>query len=160
MRKYFGAAAVVVFLGALLLAFWQGGRDPFESPISSIPSILIDYNVNETAGLNETEIFVKGFNDFKYTNMTLRVSDGNQTYERMKEDAYFIFYNTSLANFTINVTVWNHDREYTFNGSVQVAPPEEAPLRLTLYQEKRDRINTYTLNSGNLPWKKLMERVI
>ena len=35
-----------------------------------------------------------------------------------------------------------------------------APLRLTLYQEKRDRINTYTLNSGNLPWKKLMERVI
>jgi hypothetical protein len=64
-----------------------------------------------------------------------------------------------MANFTLNVTVWNRNKEYTFNGSVQVAAPEDAPRLLTLYEEKRDRINTYTLNPGNLPWKKLMERV-
>lgn len=153
MRKYFGAAAVAVFLVALALAFWQGGKDPFVSPVSSIPSILIDYN------LNETEIYVKGLNDFRYTNMTVRVSGENQTLERFKEKAYFIFVNTTLYNFTINVTVWNKKKEYTFNGSVQIAPPDEAPRVLTLNEEKRDKLTTYTLNTGNLPWKKLMERV-
>jgi hypothetical protein len=153
MRKYFGAAAVAVFLMALALAFWQGGKDPFVSPVSSIPSMLVDYN------LNETEIFIKGLNDFRYTNISVRISGENQSFERTRERAYFIFYNTSLANFTVNVTVWNRNKEYTFNGSVQVAPPDEAPKVLTLYEEKRDRINTYTLNGGNLPWKRLMERV-
>lgn len=158
MRKYFGAAAVAVFLLTLALAFWQGGKDPFVSPVSSIPSILIDYNINET-GTNETEIFVKGLNDFRYTNMTIRVAGGNQRFERARDKAYFIYYNTSMANFTINITVWNRNKHYSFNGSVQVAPPDEAPRLLTLYEEKRDRISTYTLNTGNLPWKKLMERV-
>jgi hypothetical protein len=153
MRKYFGVAAVAVFLLALALAVWQGGNDPFVSPVSSIPSILVDYN------LNETEIYVKGLNDFRYTNITLRISGENQSLERSKEKAYFLFYNTSLANFTINVTVWNKNKQYSFNGTVQVAPPNDAPKILTLYEEKRDRINTYTLNTAKLPWKKLMERV-
>jgi hypothetical protein len=152
MRKYFGAAAVLVFLLALVLAVW-GGKDPFISPISSIPSLLIDQNHNET------EIFVKGLNDFRYTNMTITIAGENQTYERNREDAYFVYFNTSMANFTVNITVWNRDREYTFNGSVQVASPDESPKLMTLYEEKRDRINTYTLDTGNLPWRKLMERV-
>ena len=158
MRKYFGAAAVAVFLVALALAVWQGGKDPFVSPVSSIPSLLIDHTINE-AGVNETEIYVHGLNDFRYTNMTVRITGENQTFERLREQAYFIYYNLSMANFTINVTVWNKNKEYTFNGSVQVAPPDEAPKVLTLYEEKKDRINTYTLNIGNLPWKRLMERV-
>jgi len=153
MRKYFGAAAGVVFLLALAFAVWQGGKDPFVSPVSSIPSMLVDYN------LNETEIYVKGFNDFRYTNMTVRVSGQNQSFERFKEHAYFIFYDTSLSNFTINITVWNKNKQYTFNGSVQVAHPDDEPMIMTLYEEKRDRINTYTLNTGNLPWRRLMERV-
>jgi len=157
MRKYFGVAAVVVFLVALALAFWQGGKDPFQSPVSSIPSILIDHTINE-AGVNETEIYVHGLNDFRYTNMTVRITGENQTFERFREQAYFIYYNLSMANFTINVTVWNRNKEYSFNGSVQVASPEEAPLLLTLYEERTDRINTYTLNIANLPWKKFMER--
>lgn len=158
MRKYFGAAAVAVFLLALGLAVLQGGKDPFESPVSSIPSILIDYNMQGVVA-NETELYVKGLNDYRYTNMTIRVAGGNQTFERTREGAYFIFFNTSLANFTINVTVWNKNKEYTFNGSVQIAPPEEAPRIFTLYEEKRDRIVTHVFNTGNLPWKKLMERV-
>jgi len=152
MRKYFGAAAVAVFLVALALAVW-GGKDPTKSPVSSIPSLLIDYN------LNETEIFIEGLDDFRYTNMTVRITGENQTFERFREQAYFIYYNLSMANFTINVTVWNKNKQYTFNGSVQVALPDEAPKVLTLYEEKKDRINTYTLNTGNLPWKRLMERV-
>ncbi|MBM4249429.1 MAG: hypothetical protein FJ149_08370 [Euryarchaeota archaeon] len=159
MRKYFGAAAGAVFIAALTLAFWQGGRDPFESPVSSIPSILIDHMRDDTTGLNETEIFVKGLADFRYANMTVRVSDGNQTFERVRLHAYFIFYNTSLELFTVNVTVWNRDREYTFNGTVEVAPPESAPLVLTLREEERDRTHTHALNSDNLPWRKFMERV-
>jgi fucose permease len=158
MRKYFGVAAVAVFILALGLAFYQGGNDPFVSPVSSIPSILIDYNLNET-GANETEIFVKGLNDFRFTNMSLRVTTGNQTFERARDKAYFMFYNTSVANFTFNIIVWNKNKQYSFNGSLQVASPDEAPKLLTLYEEKRDRINTYVLNTANLPWKKLMERV-
>ena len=158
MRKYFGAAALAVFLVALALAFWQGGKDPFVSPVSSIPSLLIDHTINETGG-NETEIYIKGLNDFRYTNMTVRLTGENQSFERIRQNAYFIYYNTSMTNFTINVTVWNKNKEYTFNGSVQVASPEEAPALLTLYEEKKDRINTYTLHTGNLPWRRLMERV-
>ena len=158
MRKYFGAAAVLVFVMAIVLAVWQGGRDIFESPVASIPSILIDSNINEM-GIYETEIYIHGMNDFRYSNMTMRVTTGNDSFERTREDTYFMFFNTTAETFTVNVTVWNKNKHYAFTGSVQVAPPDEAPRLLTLFEEKRDRISTYTLNTGNLPWKKLMERV-
>jgi hypothetical protein len=153
MRKYFGAAAVVVFLMAFALALWGGNRSFQESPISTIPSILIDIELNETA------IYIHGLNDFRYTNMTVRITHENTTFEKVKYDAYFIDYNSSEANFTMNVTVWNRNKEYAFNGSIQRAPDEAAPRLLTLYEEKKDRINMYVLNAGNLPWKKLMERI-
>jgi len=152
MRKYFGVAAMVVFLLAFALAIWPGGRDMLESPLSSIPSLLIDHNDNET------EIYVHGLSDFRFTNMSIHVSGDSAEYERFKEDAYFVYFNTSLQNFTFNVTVWNRHKHYYFNGSIEVAPPEAAPRIFTLFEEKKDRINIITLNSGNLPWKKLMER--
>ena len=151
MRKYFGVAAVVVFLMALGLALW-GGRDIFESPVASIPSILIDRNDNET------EIYVHGLNDFRYTNISLRVISDNETFERTREDTYFMFFNSSAENFTINITVWNKNKKYAFNASVLAASPGEDPKVMTLYEDRNDKIYTYTLNNGNLPWKRLMER--
>lgn len=153
MRKYFGAAAVVVFGLAIALAVWGGGRDIFESPVSSIPSILIDHHKDET------DIYVHGMNDFRYTNMSMLVTIGNTTYERTRPDGLFLYYNTSAENFTINITVWNKNKEYTFNGTVMVADPLDAPTLLTIYEAKKDKVNTMTLTAGNLPWKKFMERV-
>lgn len=153
MRRYFGAAAVVVFLMALALVIWGGGRDIFESPISSIPSILIDRSDNET------EIFVHGMNDFKYTSMSLVVTSGNTTYERTRDDTYFIYYNSSAENFTVNISVLNKNKKYEFNGNILVADPSDTSKVLTLNEERKDKVNTYTLTAANLPWKKFMERV-
>jgi hypothetical protein len=151
MRKYFGVAAVIVFLMALALALWGGVRDIFESPVASVPSILIDHKESET------EIYVHGMNDFRYTNISLRVTIGNETFERSREDTYFMYFNSS-ENFTVNITVLNKNKKYSFNASVVVAAPEEVPKILTIYEEKNDKIYTYTLNNDNLPWKRLLER--
>ena len=159
MRKYFGAAAVVVFALAIALAVWGGERIITESPISSIPSLLIDHHEDKT------EIFVHGLNDFRYTNITLRVTAENFTQERTREDAFFIYFSTSvfnftLNNFTLNITVWNKNKQYSFNGSIQVADHAEAPKVLTIYEVTKNRTNDYILTDTGLPWKKFMERVV
>ena len=153
MRKYLGAAAAVIFLLCVLLALFGGSRNIFESPISSIPSLLIDRYENET------EIYVHGLSEFRYTNLTIWVSDGATETIRYKENSYFIFLNTTMANFTINVTVWNKKREYVFHGDIRVADPEEAPAELFIFEKKGDSVTTHALQKSNLPWKKLMERV-
>jgi hypothetical protein len=158
MRKYFGVAAVVVFLLAIVLAVWHPGRDIFESPVASIPSILIDYNINET-GFCETEIYIHGMNDFRYSNISMRVTTHNDSFERTREDTYYIFCSTTAENFTVNVTVWNKNRGYSFNASFQVSNTTEATKLLTLYENRNDKIFTYILDDSNLPWKRVMERM-
>jgi hypothetical protein len=108
---------------------------------------------------NLTEVYVHGLNDFKFTNMSIRITNTTMSYDRTKNNTFYLDCETSENDFIFNVTVWNNHKEYAFNGSVQVALPGEAPKILTLYEEKKDRTNTYTLDSGNLPWKKLMERI-
>lgn len=153
-RKYFGMAAGLVFVAAFVLAIWGPGNANFlESPFSSIPYILVDHSENRT------EVYIHGLNDFKFTNISLRMYNENMSFERTRNDTFFLYCETTEPSFTLNVTVWNAKKEYVFNGTVQVAPPEEAPRILTLYEEKNDRTNTYTLDSSNLPWKKLMERI-
>ena len=158
MRKYFGVAAVVVFLLAIVLAVWQGGRDIFVSPVASVPSILIDYNFNET-GFYETEIYIHGMNDFRYSNISMRWTNKTESLERTREDTYFMFFNTPSENFTVNITVWNKDKGYSFNASFQAATDQEAPKLLTLYENRDDKIFTYILDDTNRPWKRLMERM-
>jgi len=153
MRKYFGAAAVVVFVMAIVLAVWGGNRNLFESPVASIPSILIDYNNNET------EIYIHGMNDYRYTNISMRVTVGNESHERSREDTYFMFYNSTAENFTVNITVWNKNRGYSFNASFQVAHPDEAPKLLSFYENRNEKIYPYILDNTKLPWKRLMERM-
>jgi hypothetical protein len=153
LRKVFGVAAGLVFLVCIILAAWRGGQNPFESPISSIPSLLIDY------AYNETEIFVHGLNDFRYTNLSITISNGTNITERSRENSYFIYTTAGFQNFTLNITVMNKKKEYTFNGTIQIAPIEHPAALLTLYEEKKDRINTYDLSQSNLPWRKMMERV-
>lgn len=153
MRKYFGAAAVLVFVMAIVLAVWQGGRDIFELPVASIPSILIDYNNDET------EIYVHGMNDFRYSNISMRVIIDNTTIERTREDTLFMFYNSSAKDLIVNITVWNKNKAYSFNASIQKASQEEAPTLLKIYEDRDNRIFTYTLDDGMLPWKRLMERM-
>ena len=153
MRKYFGAAAAVVFILAIVLAVWQGGRDIFKSPVASIPSVLVDSNNDQT------EILIHGMNDFKYTNMTIRVTTGNDSFEQTRNDTYFMDFMTPNDTFTVNVTVWNKDRGYSFNASFQVTSPTEATRLLTLYENRNDKIYTYILDDTKLPWKRLMERM-
>ncbi|MGQ9583168.1 MAG: hypothetical protein ACUVV6_06610 [Thermoplasmatota archaeon] len=154
MRRYFGAAAAVTFVLCLVLALFGGRRDTLESPVSSLPSLVIDQYQNET------EVFVHGLGDFRFTKMTIWVSDGKTETVREKEGTYYTYLNTSLSNFTLNVTVWNKNKEYMFRGGVRVADPDEAPTRLVIYEERKDGVTTHVLQAGNLPWKRIMERVL
>jgi hypothetical protein len=154
MRKYFGVAAVVVFLMAFALALWGGPNKGFlESPFSSIPTLHVDYSDNGT------EIYIQGLNDFEYTNMSLHAANDTMSFGTTKNNAHILYYVTSMENFTMNITVWNGKKEYAFNGSIRVEPAEAWPKVLTLLEEKKDKIQTISINSASLPWKKLMERI-
>ena len=41
----------------------------------------------------------------------------------------------------------------------KVAHPEEAPKLLTFYEDRNGKIYPVTLDSTNMPWKRLMERM-
>ncbi|MEM2869607.1 MAG: hypothetical protein QW379_04185 [Thermoplasmata archaeon] len=153
MRKYFGAAAALTFFLCLILAFFGGSRNIFESPISSLPSLLIDHYDNQT------EVYVHGLNEFRYTNMTVWVSDGTTEFMRYRENTYFIYLNTTLTNFTLNVTVWNKKKAYVFQADIRVADPEEFPAHLFIYEKEDGDGTMHVLQKSNLPWKKVMERV-
>jgi len=153
MRKYFGAAAVAVFMMAIILALWGSNRDMLESPVASIPQILIDYNDDQT------DIYVHGMYDYKYTNITMQIFVGDETFERSRENVYSLNYNTSADEFGVNITVWNKKKAYSFNATIKKASPDEAPKLLTLIEHRDNRIYSYTLDNTNLPWKRLMERM-
>jgi hypothetical protein len=158
MRKYFGAAAVAVFLLAIALALWGGGRDWRDSPVASIPSILIDFNEEQ----NQTEILVHGMNDFKYTNITMKITNGtneSDIFERTRDHTYYMSCSTTAEMFTLNITVWNKNKGYAFNATVQKASAEEAPTLLTLNEDRNGKIYPVALDTTKLPWKRLMERM-
>ena len=143
-----------------ILAAWRGGQSPLgESPISSIPAVLIDY------ANNETEIFVHGLGDFRYTNLTIRISNEKEkdnesrVQERSKESSLFIFHSTRWDNFTLNISVVNKNKQYAFNCTLQIAPPEQPSAVMTIYQDKAGRVTTYVLSPTGLPWKKMLERI-
>ncbi len=154
MRKYFGAAAAVIFVLCFLMAIFGGRRSAFESPMSSLPSIVVDHFQNET------EIYVHGLTEFRFTNMTIWLSDGETEILRHRENTYFIFLNTSLTHFSLNVSVWSKNKMYGFRADVRVADPDEAPTLLLLHEERGDSVTTHALQKGNLPWKRIMERVV
>ena len=110
-RKY------LVFGIVILLFLMAGCIEEPQSPLSSIPMILIDY-IEET---EETKVFVHGIDDHLFSNMTIQINE-----ESICENfTYELHLSTTLEKFMLNITVWHKDKEYEYIGNLTLIEDDD-----------------------------------
>jgi len=96
----------------ILLTFFIGCSEGPESPLSTIPTILIDH-VEKT---KETKVFVHGIDDTLFSNITIQIN--NETI--CENFTYELHYFTSLNKFILNISVWYEEKLYEYSGNFTV----------------------------------------
>lgn len=97
----------------LLIPLFVGCIETPSSPISKIPTILIDH-IEET---EETKVFIQGIEDHLFSNITIKIN-----HECITENfTYELHTSTSLQNFVLNVTVWDEQEQYEYIGNITVS---------------------------------------
>jgi hypothetical protein len=139
MQKNLSFISIIVFL--VMLAGCTGGPP---SPLSSIPTILIDH-IEDT---EETKIYVHGIDDTLYGNITIQIN--NET--KLENFTYSLQTNTVLNKFFLNVTVWYKMKEYEYNGNLTLVE-EDGDTSFDIVDDRHDNpINR------NAPYTIIMER--
>ena len=105
-RKYVGLGFV------LLLYLSVGCTNGPQSPISTIPTILIDH-IDDT---EETKVFVHGVEDHLFSNITIWINEEGIT----ENFTYELHTSTYLQNFELNVLVWDKEKQYEYTGNIIV----------------------------------------
>lgn len=139
MQRELSSVGMVLFL--VLVAGCIEGPD---SPLSTIPTILIDY-IEDT---EETKIFVQGIENTRYGNITIQVN--NETIR--ENDTYSLHMSTKIHKFALNVSVWFKLKEYEYTGNITVVEKDE---QISLEIEDTDHDNPI---KRSLPYTKIMER--
>ena len=139
MQKKISSLGILVFLIML-----SGCTEGPSSPLSSLPTILIDH-IEDT---DETKIYVHGIDDTLYENITIQINNNtvreNFTYE--------LHTSTDLQHFFLNVTVWYELKEYDYRGNITVIE-EKNDISFEIMDERRDNpINR------DAPYTIIMER--
>lgn len=93
----------------LLLCFFIGCTNGPKSPLSTIPTILIDH-VEET---EETKVYVQGIDDTLFSNITIQINEKSV----MENFTYELHMPTLLKKFVLNVSVWDEDKDYAYTGN-------------------------------------------
>jgi hypothetical protein len=96
----------------LLLSLFVGCTNGPESPLSTIPMILIDH-IEET---KETKIFVHGIEDTLFSNITIQINEDTST----ENFTYELHMSTSLEKFMLNVSIWDEEKQYEYIGNFTV----------------------------------------
>ncbi|UCG68225.1 MAG: hypothetical protein JSV09_10405 [Thermoplasmata archaeon] len=110
-RKYLGLSII------LFLAFFLGCVDAPKSPVSKIPTILIDH-IEET---EETKVFVHGIENHLFSNITIEINDVRVT----ENFTYELHAASHLHKFMLNVTVWEEKKEYEYRGNFTVIEDDD-----------------------------------
>ena len=130
--------------------------DPdFSSHVGTIPKITVDY-IDDT-----TKVYVRALDDHRYTNISLRVFKGNMTYKYTSDNnTYMQDVDTKEKTFTLNVTVYDKKKSYTWEGNFTVHPQMDPELvfLVTTVNEK-GMLKEKKVKESNLPWQTLADRV-
>jgi hypothetical protein len=137
------AVLIIVSVGA------AGCLDDSNPLITDIPQVLMDY-VN-----NATKIYVRGFSDSRYNNITICLQnrtgdDCNQFI--MDNDTYYLGMTTLFTNFTMRITVYKGMTKFEYLGNVTVN--EVNPIFTVEYGDK-----IKTTDFSWLPFKTAIKEV-
>jgi hypothetical protein len=124
MRRKLSSVGIVLFL--VLVAGCIGGPD---SPLSTIPTILIDH-IEDT---QETKVYVQGIENTLFGNITIQINDGT-----LRENhTYSLHMSTKLNKFALNVTVWFKLKEYQYTGNITISE-EDNEIELEILDDRHD----------------------
>ncbi|UCE75069.1 MAG: hypothetical protein JSV56_05030 [Methanomassiliicoccales archaeon] len=135
----------LVGLGIIVfLCSFSGCIDTPPSPLSSIPRILIDHII-ET---EETKVYVHGLDDHMFSNITIEINNATIT----ENYTYSLHLTTKLLEVSLNVSVWDKQKEYEYNGNMTLLS-EQDQIMLEVDDERRD-----DPIERSLPYNIIMER--
>ncbi len=127
----------------LLLSLFVGCTNGPESPLSTIPMILIDH-IEET---EETKVFVHGIDDTLFSNITIQINEDIST----ENFTYELHMSTSLEKFMLNISVWDKKKQYEYTGNFTLLSDDEIKMEIEDIRDK-DPIEV------NIPYTIIMER--
>ncbi|MEM2900575.1 MAG: hypothetical protein QXT63_07260 [Thermoplasmata archaeon] len=114
MDKNKKAVALVIII---LAAFLCGcTATPSQPTFSAVPKLVIDYIEDE----NVTKIYLHGFDDHLYTNLSLNVSYENETWLAIDEYTYYLSIETNLTTFCLNATAWDNLTAYSYECKLEI----------------------------------------
>ncbi len=102
----------VLFSTVLLVSLFAGCDNPPESPISTIPKILIDH-IEET---EEIKVFVHGIDDHLFSNISIQIDEVRIT----ENFTYELHASTLQENFELMVSVWDKQKHYEYSSNITV----------------------------------------
>jgi hypothetical protein len=114
------------------------------SPLSSLPTILIDH-IEET---EETKIYVQGIENTLYGNITIQLNNETVT----ENLTYSLHLTTTLHKFTLNITAWYELKEYDYTGNFTLIEDEDEIILEILDTRHDNPIER------SLPYTLIMER--
>ncbi len=140
--------AVVFAIMIVATVASSGCLDDSNPLITDIPQMLMDY-VN-----NITKIYVRGFSDCRYSNISIRLTSrvDNSTQFVMDNETYYLGLTTEMINFTMNIVVHKESIKFEYLGNVTVS--EVDPIYTVEYHGK---IKETTYNW--LPFKTAIKEV-
>lgn len=126
--------------------------DPnFNSPITTWPKISVDFVDNVT------KVYVKGLNDYRYENITMREFHGNLSYMNSSETHTYVMYRSfKQREFILNITVWDKQTDkvkiFTFEGNFTVHPAGEPTIVVQIsYVNQEGALKVEKLKENDLP---------
>jgi|GEM_PF-5836773 len=125
MDKNKKAVAFASVISVILIAFLSGCvNTPSQPTFSAVPKLVIDYIEEE----NVTKIYLHGFDDHMYTNLTLNVSQENETFVATDEYAYYLTIETNLTTFCLNATAWDNLTAYSYECELEIVQTNKGIL--------------------------------
>jgi len=125
------------------------------SPIGTIPKITVDY-VDDM-----TKVYVRALDDHRYTNISMRVFKGNVTYKSTSDNnTYMQELDTEKKDFTLNITIYDKKKAYTWEGNFTVHPQKDPELVfLVTIINNKGITKEKKVRENNLPWQTLADRM-
>ena len=115
MNPRLAVVVALILIGTVASAGCLGDENPL---ITDIPQVLLDY-VN-----NITKIYVRGFSDNRYSNISVCLSDRmNDSCSQflMDNETFYLGMATEMTNFSMHIVVFKESIKFEYLGNVTVS---------------------------------------
>jgi len=140
----FAVLTAVLLVGSILVGVTRSKEDggPI-TDVSSIPKLIYDYVVEEDLSI----ITVHGFDDYLYDNITV-LFNGTEYFER---HIYAHTIKTHSRSIGLYVELWASQREYVFDGHIDLEEDETAGITVTVTYMEDGKQHRVTGGEDDMP---------